>query len=144
MNHYFLLGLLLLTACGGSRPFFRSTMETTERMYAQVVLKAPTSQSITKTTATADQMNTLQPDSTTVAQATVALENAGFRIEQPGVTLSVSGPKQRFESIFQIRLTAYKQGGETYYRTDKPATIPASMQATVDAIVFAEPRQYFN
>ncbi|WP_208734573.1 protease pro-enzyme activation domain-containing protein, partial [Corallococcus praedator] len=116
MNHYSLLGLLLLTACGGSRPFFRSTMETTERMYAQVVLKAPTGQSVTKTTATADQIDRLQPDSTTVAETTAALEKAGFRIEQPGVTLSISGPKQRFESIFQIRLTAYKQGGQTYYR----------------------------
>ena len=114
-------------------------METTERIYAQVVLKAPTGQSVTKTTATADQVGSMQPESTTVAQATAALE-----IEQPGVTLSISGSKQRFESIFQIRLTAYKQGGETYYRPDKPATIPALMQATVDAIVFAEPRQYFN
>lgn len=119
-------------------------METTERIYAQVVLKAPTGQSVTKTMATADQVGSLQPESTTVAQATAALEKAGFQIEQPGVTLSISGPKQRFESIFQIRLTAYKQGGEMYYRPDKPATIPALMQATVDAIVFAEPRQYFN
>ena len=119
-------------------------METTERVYAQVVLKAPTGQSITKTTATADQMDRLQPDSTTVAQATAALEKAGFRIEQPGVTLSISGPKQRFETVFSLRLTAYKQGGETYCRPDKPATIPATMQATVDDLVFAEPRHYFN
>lgn len=119
-------------------------MEATERVYAQVVLKAPSGQNAAQTTATADQIDSLRPDSKTVAQAAATLEEAGFRVEQSGVTLSVSGPKQCFEAVFGVTLHTYQQGGQTYYRPDKPAAIPASMRAVVEAIVWAEPRQYFH
>ena len=119
-------------------------MESTERVYAQVVLKAPSGESVAKTTTTANQVEGLRPSSAAVAQATAYLEKAGFRVEQPGISLSVSGPKQQFESVFGIHLSTYEQDGQTYYRSDQQATIPASAQSLVQTIVFAEPRQYFN
>lgn len=119
-------------------------MEATEHVYAQVVLKAISGRNATQTTATVDQIDSLRPDNATVARAVAALEQTGFRVGQSGITLSVSGSKQRFESVFGVSLHAYEQDGQTYYRPDKPASIPESMRAVVEAIVWPEPRQYFH
>ncbi|MBC3787135.1 protease pro-enzyme activation domain-containing protein [Spirosoma utsteinense] len=119
-------------------------METEQRVYASVVLKAPSGRSVLDVAATADQIDGLRPDSAAVAKAVTYFEQVGFRIEQPGITLSISGPKTQFESVFGMHLTAYEQDGQTYYRIDKPATIPAPVQSVVQGIVLAEPTQYFN
>ena len=119
-------------------------MNTEQRAYANVVLKAPSGQSVLDTGAVADRIEGLRPDSETVANATAWLKKKGFRIEQSGVFLSISGAKDQFEAAFGMHLTAYEQDGRTYYRADKPATIPAPVQSIVQAIVLAEPNQYFN
>lgn len=119
-------------------------METEQRVYASVVLKAPSGQSVLDTVATADRIEGLVPDSAAVAKAIAWLEQTGFRIEQPGIFLSVSGAKDQFEAVFGVHLTAYEQDGQTYYRADKPATIPVPVQSIVRTIVLAEPNQYFN
>lgn len=144
MKHYLLIGFLLLIGCRPSRPVLLPTMETKQRVYASVVLRAPSGQSVLDVAATAGQIDALRPDSAAVVEATAYLQQMGFRIEQPGITLSISGPKTLFESVFGMNLTAYEQDGHTYYRVDKPATIPAPVQPIVHDIVLAEPTQYFN
>ncbi|MBC6608778.1 hypothetical protein H8B13_18260 [Hymenobacter sp. BT188] len=119
-------------------------MESTERIYAQVVLQAPSGQSAASTTATAEQVDHVRPIKAATEQAVDFMKKAGFRVEQAGITLSVSGTKQQFESVFGIHLSAYEQAGQTYYRPDHPALIPATAPSCLQTIVFAEPRQYFN
>lgn len=143
MKQYVLLGLLLV-GCRSNHPDSSPTMKTEKRVYANVVLKAPSGQSVLDTVVTADRIEGLRPDSEAVTFATAWLTQKGFRIEQPGIFLSVSGAKDQFEAVFGMHLTAYEQDGQTYYRADKPATIPAPVQSIVAAIVLAEPNQYFN
>ena len=119
-------------------------MNPAQQVYANVVLKTPSGQSVLDKSATAVLIDELRPDSMAVAKATAWLEQTGFRVDQSGITLSVSGPQSQFEAVFGMHLTAYQQDGQTYYRIDKPATIPAPMRAIIQAIMPAEPTQYFN
>ncbi|QIL74992.1 protease pro-enzyme activation domain-containing protein [Hymenobacter sp. HDW8] len=119
-------------------------MESTERVYAQVVLQAPSGQSAASTTATSAQVDEVRPGKAAIEQAVDFMKKAGFRVEQAGISLSISGSKQQFESVFGVHLSAYEQGGQTYYRPDHPAHLPATAPSCVQTIVFAEPRQYFN
>ncbi|MBC7570753.1 MAG: hypothetical protein H7319_13590 [Spirosoma sp.] len=143
MKLYLCLGLLLLARCRHNRPVSSSVMDTTT-IYASVVLAAPSGQSILDTTPRADRIDQLRPDSATVAKVEERLKTQGFTIGPPGVTIAISGPQSLFESTFDMRLTPYRQDGQTYYKTSKPATIPASLQPSVRDVVLAEPTQYFH
>ncbi len=144
MKHYLVLGLLLLVHCQRNRSDSSSVMDTTASIHASVVLMAPSGQSILDTPPLADRIDQLRPDSATVEKVAEILKKQGFTLGPPGVTLSISGPKSLFESLFEMQLTAYRQDGHTYYQTSKPATIPASLQPFVRDVVLAEPTQYFH
>ncbi len=135
---------LLLAGCRGGRQSPTSTMDPSQRVYATLILKAPSGQSVRDQSATAATIDSLQPDSATTARAVDYLKKAGFQIEQPGVTLSISGPASLFEQTFGLKLSPYEQAGQTYYRSDKPARIPAAARSFIDTVTLAEPQQFFN
>lgn len=118
-------------------------MNPSQRIYATVILKAPSGRSVRNQSATAATIDSLRPDSSTTAAAIAYLTAAGFQIEQPGVTLSVSGPVSAFEKTFGMSLSSYQQNGESYYRTEKPPAIPKPARSFIETVVLAEPQQFF-
>lgn len=80
-------------------------------------------------------------------QAAKALQQKGFRVLHVGGSISVTGPRERWESVFDVSFVAGTKtvqgelGREASYVRAEPTSvqIPADLTDLVAGVAFAEP-----
>ncbi|MBL7726947.1 MAG: hypothetical protein JNM68_04635 [Dinghuibacter sp.] len=116
-------------------------------IYARAVLVTDSGKELLKQKSiTTKNIGQLKVTGKTVLNAAGALSELGFTVEndagQSG-SIGISGTAKLFEKTFGAKLSATKKGDNKYVQFVEPATIPAVLKPWVDAIVFAEPAEYF-
>ncbi|MCP4632829.1 MAG: hypothetical protein GY855_07865 [candidate division Zixibacteria bacterium] len=121
-----------------------------------VILRSASGSSFlkTKTKITKDNIPQFEPEEGAIDQTCDRLKNFGFRIIISGKTsVSIAGPKQLFEKIFQTKLvkrtkeivrSGKKKIDVVYFEAVEPWKIPDELSELVEAVALAEPPILFE
>ncbi len=128
----------------------------TEDVTAEVILRAADGSSILDVDEgiTAENISKYRVGTEVIEQATRTLEELGFDVLEVGpVSLTISGEKTLFESVFQTKLKPYSRddsgtkvsGTETsYYEITEPIRVPDQLSSLVADVALPTPPQYFR
>jgi hypothetical protein len=125
----------------------------TQNVMAQVVLRSPGGASILDAAEalTPETLERYRPAPAAVEAARRALEEAGFTVHGAGEpsTLSIEGPRERFEAVFQTRLEPRaaqppQPAGAGYYAATGPIRVPEPLSEVVAAVTLPEPPLLFR
>jgi len=120
-----------------------------KKIMATVYLRSKTGLSLLE-----ERKNTIDPtfylsSSETSQRAVLELKKRGFTIEAQGVTLSISGPPELFEKIFDVKISLEEikslNGTRPYpeswfvYRSSNPVMQIKELEDIIEGVVLAKP-----
>ncbi|MFX1476741.1 MAG: hypothetical protein ACFFCI_01290 [Promethearchaeota archaeon] len=120
-----------------------------KKVMATVYLKSSSGRSLLQEGIIGNDPVLYQPSSITTQRARLELEKLGFTIEAQGVTLSISGPPELFEKIFDVKISIeeikrYEPGrsqplSSFIYRSSKPVMRIKEFEDFIEGIVLVKP-----
>jgi subtilase family serine protease len=126
----------------------------TEKIIAEVILRSADGSSILDATEgiTAQTIARYRVGEEVVSQASRKLEMLGFEIVQSGpLGLTISGPKDLFEKVFQTTLEVHTKqvmtpemggGKRPYYKETKPFQVPTDLSSLIAGVTLPVPAEY--
>ena len=114
----------------------------TEELVAMVVLAPASGRPISGESAiTGETLHEFAPDPGDVEVVTRVLAGAGFTVGPlVGIAMSISGPRERFESFFGVGVDDAETGGwEAEGKRELP--VPAALAGRVHAVTFEPPAE---
>jgi hypothetical protein len=116
------------------------------RISAEVVLKAKSGKRLDRAGGiTSRTVADYAASPETIARAKEILGRHGFSVDAIGPTLTISGPKELFEQVFQtqIRTTTDPHTQAKTVASHEPVTIPEMLKGVIENIIFPEPPEFF-
>lgn len=122
-------------------------MNEVKEISAEVILKSKSGRSLVgkDVAITAENIEDFAPAPETVARATRGLQRLDFTVVQSGITLTIMGSPQQFETVFKVEITVEKdeETGNIIVHPEGEAAIPESLKDVVEGVVFPEPPEFF-
>jgi hypothetical protein len=115
---------------------------------AEVILRSKSGRSLTHPGAqvTAENVEEFEPAPETLTEAVHRFEELGFNVVQSGITLTLMGSLEQFETVFGVKLSIEKniRTKQPFVHPEGELKIPESLSDVVETVVFPRPPEYFG
>ncbi|MGZ4846259.1 MAG: protease pro-enzyme activation domain-containing protein [Halobacteriota archaeon] len=115
---------------------------------AEAILKSKSGRSLAHPDApvTAENVEDFKPTPETLSTAIRRFKELGFEVIQSGITLTLVGGIEQFETTFGVKLSIENdtRTGRPFARLEGEPTVPESLADIVETVVFPRPPEYFG